>query len=705
MALIGKIRNNSWILIVMIAVGMGGFILQDVVTNQGQRQSGNFELANINGKSIDYREFQSTENVLYAGASNQDGYAQKASLWQYFMDKAIVESEAEELGIGVSYDELLELQFGQKLSPIIAARFKNQVGQIDRERLNSFRDAIEANDLDPRFREYWAVQEKEIIKDKQQTKLQNLFGKAVYTPQWMAEEFSKEAGSNAQFEYVKIPFEKIGDDQIELTDDAIASYIKKNEKKYRNTEESRFLKFIEFRVLPTSTDSVLVKNHVSKLMGEFKTASNDSLYVINNSGNYTFMYYKSEDLPLQIQDELVNMNSGDVYGPYFDVNKYTIAKLVDKKIVADSVKARHILRAVNGQDPNSYTSAQKLIDSLKTVLEDGTASFDSLATKFSNDPGSAIQGGDLGYFAQGSMVQPFNYACFHGKEGVYHVVNTQFGVHLIQVTDRKYNDQDPKYKVAYISNTIVPSQETQDSIYEIATELVTSSTNVEELTANLADHPDLEIKESAPLKQNDYIFGSFGSAPASRDLIRWAYEGGVEAGDISSVIYTYTDKVNYYNSNYLIVALDKINPKGIKSVEEARASVELLVSNKLKGAKIIEQLTNTDLNAVAAQFELKVDTVQNVGFNSNFIPGLGNEPSVLFAVFNGTANTVAAPIVGNSGVYVIKPVAVNISEQASNDFIQQKSATEGKTRNEVGFKFIDALRKNADMEDNRYLFY
>ena len=131
----------------------------------------------------------------------------------------------------------------------------------------------------------------------------------------------------------------------------------------------------------------------------------------------------------------------------------------------------------------------------------------------------------------------------------------------------------------------------------------------------------------------------------------------------------------------------------------------MLVSNKLKGAKIIEQLTNTDLNAVAAQFELKVDTVQNVGFNSNFIPGLGNEPSVLFAVFNGTANTVAAPIVGNSGVYVIKPVAVNISEQASNDFIQQKSATEGKTRNEVGFKFIDALRKNADMEDNRYLFY
>ena len=705
MALIGKIRDNSWVLIVLIAVGMGGFVLQDVMTNNNMYKTANFELAQVNGQSIDWREFQQTEEVLYAGAQNPDGYAQKASLWRYYLEKAIVDSEGDELGLGVSTEELVDLQFGEKLSPIIIARFKNQSGQVDRERLNSFREAIETDQLDPRIRQYWAVQEKEIIKDRKQTKMQNLVSKAIYTPNWMAEEVSKEASSAAEFEYVKIPFDKIGDEEIEISDEAIADYLRDNKAKYMNAEESRILKYVEFLVLPTRADSLKNYGELSDRIPEFAEAANDSLFVVNNSGSYSPVYYKPEDLPEQIRDQMVSMAPGEVYGPYMEVNKYTLAKLVDRAIVADSVKARHILRAIDPQDPNGQAAAQNTIDSLKNLLDKGLASFDSLAIRFSEDPGSAAKGGDLGYFTQGTMVAPFNHACFFGDMNEFQVVNTRFGVHLIEVLERKFIDINPKYKVAYISESIVPSQDTQDSLYHVATEMVTSCSNLTELTELVMQNEALEIKESAPLKKADYIFANFGSAPTSRELIRWAYEPGSEEGDISSVIYTYTDKVNYYNSHYLITGLYKIFPKGLKTVEEARNSVEMLVANQLKGKKILEQIKEKDLQAVAAQFESVVDTASITGFNTSFIAGLGNEPKVMYLVFNGRLNEVSGPVVGNSGVFLVKPMLIDISTQAASNYIQQKTTTESKVKNEVSFRLMEALKKNAEIEDNRFIYF
>lgn len=705
MALIGKIRDNSWILIVMIAVGMGGFILQDVMTNQSQRNAGNFELANVNGIPVDYREFQRTEDILYSGATNQDGYSQKASLWVYFTEKAIVDSETEDLGIGVSTEELIDLQFGERLSPIITARFKTQSGVVDRERLNSFRQAIESGDLDPMFRQYWAIQENEIIKDRKQTKLKNLFTQAIYTPDWLAQEISKEANSSAEFEYVKIGFDVIPDDQIEVTDEAVKEYISENKKKFQNQEETRVLKYVEIPVLPTKNDTLVNRNKLSELAEEFASAANDSLFVLNNSGNYTFVYYKPEDLPEPIREEIVNVDVKSVYGPYFDTDKFTLAKLLDKRLVADSVKARHILRAVNPQDPNSLADAREMIDSLKNLLESGAASFDSLAIKFSMDSGSGVKGGDLGYFAQGTMVPPFNHACFFGNADEYQVVNTRFGVHLIEVQDRKFLDNNPKYKVAYISQAIVPTQATQDSLYDLATELVTASESLDMLYQNLNNYEGYELKEATPYKENDYFFMNFGTEPASRNMIRWAFEPGVEPGDVSPVIYTYTDKVNYYNNRYVVIGLDRIYPKGLKSVEEVRGSTEILVANKLKGQKIVEQITNRDLAALAQQFNTKVDTVRSVTFNANFITDLGNEPKVMSLVFDSPINEVAGPVIGNSGVYMVKPLLVNRADQALPNYIQQKNTTENQLKSEAGFRFMDALKKIAEIEDNRYLFY
>ena len=109
---------------------------------------------------------------------------------------------------------------------------------------------------------------------------------------------------------------------------------------------------------------------------------------------------------------------GEVYGPYILGNSFQAVKLVDKKTLPDSVKARHILKRVAANDATQLAEANRIIDSLQTVLSSNKSKFADLAEQFSEDASNSAQGGDLGYFAQGAMVKPFNDVCFiDGREG------------------------------------------------------------------------------------------------------------------------------------------------------------------------------------------------------------------------------------------------------------------------------------------------
>lgn len=93
----------------------------------------------------------------------------------------------------------------------------------------------------------------------------------------------------------------------------------------------------------------------------------------------------------------------------------------------DKVKASHIL--VDSED--------KAL-ALKQSIESGETNFADAAAANSKCP-SGASGGDLGYFGRGQMVREFETACFDESVNVGDVsepIQTQFGYHLIQVTDR-----------------------------------------------------------------------------------------------------------------------------------------------------------------------------------------------------------------------------------------------------------------------------
>ncbi|MCS7275175.1 MAG: alpha/beta fold hydrolase [Candidatus Bipolaricaulota bacterium] len=110
----------------------------------------------------------------------------------------------------------------------------------------------------------------------------------------------------------------------------------------------------------------------------------------------------------------------------------------DKYDEPEQVRARHILiRVPEGASEAEVAKAKQQIEQIRQELEKG-ADFAELAQKYSQDPGSARNGGDLGFFQRGQMVPEFEESAFTLEIGaISEPVRTQFGFHLIKVEEKK----------------------------------------------------------------------------------------------------------------------------------------------------------------------------------------------------------------------------------------------------------------------------
>jgi len=127
---------------------------------------------------------------------------------------------------------------------------------------------------------------------------------------------------------------------------------------------------------------------------------------------------------------IVEVNDAEAKA-FYDENKEDFNK-------PEQVKASHILvKVAPTATPEEKTAAKAKIDGLLKQVKGG-GDFAALAKENSDDPGSKIMGGDLGFFDRNTMVKEFADAAFAMKVGqVSNVVETQYGYHIIKVTDRK----------------------------------------------------------------------------------------------------------------------------------------------------------------------------------------------------------------------------------------------------------------------------
>jgi peptidyl-prolyl cis-trans isomerase D len=697
MALIQKIRSKSGLVLTLMVLAIISFIamliMQDSNPGGGSRFTDTTTVAKVAGKELDYNKLGETAEAMYGSRGSENQV--RNMLFNQFVEGALVSEEADKMGLGISKDELLDLEFGPTPSPVITS---NQELMQNPEQLQQIKQAIQANTMPEKGKIYWSEIEKQIVKDRLQAKMSNLVTKAIYTPTWLVEEGYKELTQPVDFEYVRVPFDRIDDKEAPVTDADYASYLSENQSRFISDEEARSIEYVNVDVIASPEDSAKLFGKISSLKDTFRVTTKDSAFTAANGGGLNPQYLSNETAGENLK-QLFAMPVGTVIGPYVESKAYWLAKLVEKRSAPDSVRSRHILIKPSQQTPNAQATA----DSLKTLLDANAGLWDSLNMKFNADDVAKMKGGDLNFQAQGMFVPEFNDLIFYkAQQGKYYTVASQFGVHIVQVTGIKAGKNETRIKVALLREQIIPSDATDRKASNLANELLTSSKNLEELRKN-AQAKGLGIIPTPGFKINDGSVGQLGGSDGVRQIIRWAYES--KAGERCKTTFALREQDEAYNSKYVVAAVKSIIPKGVPSVADVKEQIMPMVKNRKKGEVLKAKFGSGDMNTIVTEFNAKIDTAKGVTFNATFVPNLGSESKVIGTVFTLENGQTSKPIIGETGVFLTRMTSKNAvaNSPVDKNILRQQlvSQTKGMVRNAI----TRSLKKNGNITDNRYKFF
>ena len=700
MAVLSKIRKRSGLLLLAIGFALLAFVIQDIF-NSGMK-SISTDVGSVNGKDISFDEFRiKVANTEKNAQNGQQMTSMQASnqVWNQEVQVALLNAEFEKLGIRVGEKHIVE---AFKSDPNIGQNqmFLNAAGKFD---LNKFKDYFKEV---PNGMQMLKEQEKNAELRAKYEIYNSLIKGGMYATQTEGK-FKYEAESNkVNFDFVMVPFSSVKDSDVKVTDEEITTYMKTKEKKFKS-EESRELDYVLISEKPSAADETEIKKNVDALLlpsvrynketGKndtiqgFRTVSDNADFVNANSDiPFDSTFISKQDLPVEHAEQLFNLPAGEIYGPYMKGNYYCLSKGLGRKAGA-KVKASHILISWEGtQVPNkkekrTKEQAKAKADGLLAQAQANPGMFMMLAMSNSDDS-SAQQGGDLGFFGPNQMVKPFNDFAFGNPIGKIGLVETEFGYHIIQVTDK----QDA-VKLATIAQKIEPSEATNDKIYTQATKFEMDAAN-KDFAALVKQQPKLNANPAVRVKAIDENFGSLSN---QRQIVKWAFDGDTKIGSVK--------RFEIVNVGHVIAKLKSIAPKGLMSVEEARPQVEPILKNKKKAAKIEAKMKGASLAAIAASNKVTVMNAVDLTIENPSVPNAGFEPKVVGLAFSSKAGVVSKPIEGNSGVYVIATKAVTKAPAIKkyDDFVakvkQQAVGNSG--------RFMQALKEDADIVDNRADFY
>ena len=710
MAAIGTIRKQSGLLIVIIGVALVLFLLGDLFSGGSSLfNNQDVSIGVIGGEEIDQRDFElKVREAIESqygteGANDQAKKSIRERVWQQLINEKILQKQYAKLGISVSPDELLDQVQNTQPGSILYQYFSDpQTGQI----IEQFRDpqtggldspkvlsAIE-NLLASENARDWLPIEKAIKDDVAMRKYTALIGKGLFTTTNEAESLYKDKNTTATFSYVVKEFMSIPDEEIEVTDADFNAYYNahKTETTFQSEEETRNVKFVQFMLTPSETDLAEINAELERLKPLFVADTADTAFVAENSESAVkdmIEFYDKRSLPPMIKDTITKSAIGTVVGPYQAGKSMMISKLSQIKLSPDSVQASHILIRVDDGDTAKISAAKAKLDSLKTVAVK-KKNFAELAKEYSDDLGSGEKGGELDWFTKGRMVPPFEKACFEGSVGDMPIVESQFGVHLIYITDQT----KPKeaYLLSSVDLIIEPSKYTSDEIYKQASKFAVDHNTREKFEANEA----FEILSAEGLRMADDIAGVMG--PQSKEVIRWAYESDNNVGDVSNP-FELEDKI-------VVAMISGITEKGTMSLEMAKPFIQPEIIKEKKSEKFKAEFgTYTTLEEASRNAKADIQKANSVRFSDGSLPGgLGREAALIGTALSLKEGAVSKPIVGNRGVFVAR-LDVLTPAPEGGDINQERTVSDNNKGARADRQAYDALKKEVGVEDNRGKFY
>jgi len=625
----------------------------------------------------------------------------RESLWNEFVEDALMTDEYAKLGITISDKEVGDILYGANPPQMLKQQFTDSTGTFNAQAAYQAIRSLKKGT--PQYASFWGEFVPALEKSREREKFTSLVGKSMYVPKWLLEKTNAENSQRAAISYVNVPYSSIPDSTIRLTEDDIRSYVDKHKEAYQQ-ENERNLVYVSFNAAPSPADSLTIYNNVAKqkdALAAANTTAEIQTLIANSASETPFFdgYVLSSHMQMGNADTLRKLADGQIIGPYLDGPNYTMAKMIGRRQMPDSVKCRHILIKIGDQQGQARTdsAAKKLIDSIETAIKGG-ANFDSMVVKYSDDAGSKNKKGEYEFTSMqfSNLSKEFAEVIFYGNVGdkkVVKVDNQSYsGYHYIEVLSQK--KMETAFKIAYISQAIVPSDETINGASGMASQFAAASRDLKQFDDNAAKGKLNKLQ--ADVKESDFMIMGLGE---SREIIRWAFNDA-KKGTVAEHAYQVGDK-------FVVPAVTGVSEKGTMSVEKARPLVEYKVRNEKKAENIIKKIgTPSTLEAAAQATGQQVFNADSISFASTFIPNVGNELRVLGASFNKDYQSkVSAPIKGEIGVFVIKVNNISAAPNPNFDAKAQQQAMQQQMGAMFGYRVMEIMKKSANIKDNRIKFF
>ena len=714
MAALGKIRSRGTFLIIIIGLGLFGFIAGDMFRScetTGRMRSS--RVGEVLGEKIGIQDYQDYLNEFVECTKISSPQADEDQIrtmaWNSFVQNKIIENEAEKLGLAVTTDEVKNVMTqgtNQVLMEIanVTGFVNQQTGRFDMNLYNEFINNYKTQrNASPEAAEYFdkvykflAFKVKQLRQQLLAQKYQALLSTAVLSNPVEAKFLFDAEKQESDIELAYIDYKTINDKDVQVSESDLKAKYDEKKDMFKIPEEIRAIKYILVKKEASQADRNNIFKALQKSAEQLKEGVSPEKVVRESRSNVAYLGVPvtKKAFTTDIANKLDSMAVGSVVGPIESKgdNTYNVIKLLGKNMLPDSVEYR-VISVVGKTNAETQTKSDSVVNALKAGGD-----FEAIAKKY-GQTGEKTWITTAQYERANNLTKDnqtaFNEINNLGVNEIKAIPMAQ-GNLVLQVTDRKAMVQ--KYDVAVIKRDITFSDETSHAISDKFKQFVAGHQTIEamEKDAAKAGYQVLDAKN---------VLTSQGQIPGignTRDALKWVFEA--KKGDVSEVM-----TVGANRDEILVMALTDINPKGFMSMEneEVKTYLQQEVLRDKKAEKIMAKLNGVKSIAEAVKQGAKTDSINQISFSSPAFVGAvqSQEPALSGAVAATEKGQFSAhPVKGYGGVYVFK---VNDKRTLEGKFDEKEYAQKAMQNNmqNLSRTAFQELYLNADVKDNRYLFF